>query len=459
MSKKVLIVEVDSAVSNASRTALEASGFSAQETADAKECVDLIRGSPPDLVVLAVDLGPGQSGYLICSRLKKDSELKNIPVVIIGSPDGFEKHSKLKTTRADDYVAKPFEPEELVARIGRLIGFPDPLPAIEDEPGFAELLDADGTVEPDQVVSIDQEATIQGDPELALIDDAFDREASAEASHEANPVSAWDQATEAAEYQASAEAGGFDAAQGEDHHLSTQVEQLQQALASAQTALDEAQRRAEQAEARARGAESAGGKPAPPGKSDKDYFALRDAVSKRDRDLLQLKTQLTEREKEILELHDQETRLEHQIAETAASLSQRESELEAERGRVAERDGSLQRARGELGELRNQLEAAKREHKAAQGQLQQARSDLESARSQLATQASVFSQDAESLRNKIREMESTSVKNEERIDKLHQRIKGDEKLREKTKKALSIALQLLDEQQDASDSEDEPAAA
>jgi len=90
--------------------------------------------------------------------------------------------------------------------------------------------------------------------------------------------------------------------------------------------------------------------------------------------------------------------------------------------------------------------------------VQQTRSELESSRSQLATQAAVFSQDAESLRNKIREMESSSVKNAERMDKLNQRIKGDEKLREKTRKALSIALQLLEEQQ-AAETEDEPAAA
>src|SRR5260370_37014228 len=125
MSKKVLMVEIDWAVWSAARAALEAAGFSAEESADPKACIELIRDTAPDLVVLAVDLGPGQSGYLICSKLKKDSDLKGIPVMIIGPPDGFENQSKLKTTRAEDHVAKPFEPEELVARIGRVIGLPD----------------------------------------------------------------------------------------------------------------------------------------------------------------------------------------------------------------------------------------------------------------------------------------------------------------------------------------------
>src|SRR5260370_5031763 len=163
MSKKVLVVEIESAVSSASRAALEAAGFSAEESADPRGCIELIRGTAPDWVVLAVDLGPGQSGYLICSKLKKDSDLKGIPVIIIGSPDGFEKHSKLKTTRADDYVAKPFEPEELVARIERLIGFPDDIPVTTDDSGFGALLDAE-TVQPDQLVGEEEETTIRGEP-------------------------------------------------------------------------------------------------------------------------------------------------------------------------------------------------------------------------------------------------------------------------------------------------------
>jgi hypothetical protein len=65
----------------------------------------------------------------------------------------------------------------------------------------------------------------------------------------------------------------------------------------------------------------------------------------------------------------------------------------------------------------------------------------------------------EAARSQISEMESSTSKSEARIGKLYERIKGDEKLREKTKKALSIALQLLDEQQSLAGNEDEPAAA
>src|SRR5690242_5649246 len=143
MSKNILIVESDTTLSATLREALEARGFAAQETTDGKGSVERIRQERPDLVVLAVDLSAGQNGYLICGKLKKDDELKPIPIIIIGNPDGFAQHRKLKA-HADDYVSKPVNPEELVERVGGLIGFPE-LPAGEVvDDGFA-LGDLDGS--------------------------------------------------------------------------------------------------------------------------------------------------------------------------------------------------------------------------------------------------------------------------------------------------------------------------
>ncbi len=119
--------------------------------------------------------------------------------------------------------------------------------------------------------------------------------------------------------------------------------------------------------------------------------------------------------------------MEQQVSETAENLAQRESELAGEHDRITEVEASLQQAQSESLELRGEVEAI--------------RGELEAARSQ------------------ISEMESSTSKSEARIGKLYERIKGDEKLREKTKKALSIALQLLDEQQSLAGNEDEPAAA
>src|SRR5258708_38688512 len=103
MSKNGRLVESDSATSAAMKAELEGRHFSIEETADGKGCVELIRRQRPDLVVLAVDLPQGQNGYILCSKLKKDDELKSVPIVIIGNADLFAQHRKLKT-RADDYL-------------------------------------------------------------------------------------------------------------------------------------------------------------------------------------------------------------------------------------------------------------------------------------------------------------------------------------------------------------------
>src|SRR5260370_16601997 len=110
MPAKILIVESDLGTSNAARPELEGRGFSVEETSEGKGCVEHIRHSRPSLIVLAVELSAGQNGYLICSKLKKDPELKDIPLIIIGPPDGFQKHRKLKNTRAEDYLPKPPHP-------------------------------------------------------------------------------------------------------------------------------------------------------------------------------------------------------------------------------------------------------------------------------------------------------------------------------------------------------------
>jgi CheY-like chemotaxis protein len=162
MSKTILIVESDAALSSSLRSELESRGFTVEETSDGKGSVELIRRQRPDLVVMAVDLSAGQNGYILCGKLKKDDELKTVPVVIMGNPDGFAQHSKLKT-RADDYLAKPVDADGLVTTVGNLIGLPElPAAAAPADEGLtgADLMDGEA-----EEISVDAE--------LDSLDDAF----------------------------------------------------------------------------------------------------------------------------------------------------------------------------------------------------------------------------------------------------------------------------------------------
>jgi len=91
---------------------------------DGKEGLEKVRAEKPDLLILDVMM-PEMNGYDVCVVLKADPELKKIPVILLTAVD----QALFKTTytqamgcmtEADDYIAKPVEPEELVKRIGDL---------------------------------------------------------------------------------------------------------------------------------------------------------------------------------------------------------------------------------------------------------------------------------------------------------------------------------------------------
>ncbi|RKI51699.1 response regulator, partial [Corallococcus sp. AB049A] len=175
MSKRILIVESDATLATTLQQALEARGFSAQTTGDGKGSVELIRRERPDLVVLAVDLSAGQNGYLICGKLKKDDELKTVPIVIIGNPDGFAAHGKLKA-RADEYVAKPVDANVLIDRVGGVIGFPEPPVSNEvvDESLTLDSLGEEPSTDFGEEIAVDtgEEPAVAGE-DLDMLDDAF----------------------------------------------------------------------------------------------------------------------------------------------------------------------------------------------------------------------------------------------------------------------------------------------
>ena len=168
MQKNVLLIESDTPFARAMSKALESRGFGVRTSPDGKEGFELARALHPDCVVLCVEL-PGLSGYSWCNRLKKDGDLKSIPLVITSSeatPETFDQHRKLKT-RAEDYLLKPFSPETLVERVTTLVGVPDAGPAEE------ELVTLDD-VELDGAPAEGARVPAEEDADLKMLDDAFD---------------------------------------------------------------------------------------------------------------------------------------------------------------------------------------------------------------------------------------------------------------------------------------------
>ena len=104
----------------------------------------------------------------------------------------------------------------------------------------------------------------------------------------------------------------------------------------------------------------------------------------------------------------------------------------------------------DLEKLEQQLDAARAETAKVQGELAAAHEETEKAKTDvtaLTGEKDLLSEERDDLRRQLEEAQAAAARNEERAVKAYNRVKGDEKLREKTKKALQIALQLLDEVQ------------
>ena len=100
------------------------------------------------------------------------------------------------------------------------------------------------------------------------------------------------------------------------------------------------------------------------------------------------------------------------------------------------------------------LEEARGRAEQLDAELAQARADAEGVRAELEAARAQATQEADASRQRIAELEEAVGRNEDRVSRLYARIKSDEKLREKTKKAIAIASQLLEEQPALPDDEE-----
>jgi DNA-binding response OmpR family regulator len=116
---KVLIVHSEPATLEPHRQELASRGFTVEVLAEARSVLEHARHQRPALVVLAVELSGGQNGYLLCGKLKKDDALQALPIILIGNPDGFAAHRKLKT-HADGYLPHPVAPTALAELVESL---------------------------------------------------------------------------------------------------------------------------------------------------------------------------------------------------------------------------------------------------------------------------------------------------------------------------------------------------
>lgn len=109
---KILIVEDEEAISNLIRMSLQKAGYSCEQAMDGESAADRIAEHTYDLVLLDIML-PGMNGYELLDYIKTT----NMPVIFITAMGTLDDKVKGLKAGADDYITKPFEMVELLARV------------------------------------------------------------------------------------------------------------------------------------------------------------------------------------------------------------------------------------------------------------------------------------------------------------------------------------------------------
>lgn len=115
--QRILVIEDEPDAQALLHTILGQEGFEVMIAPDGPAGIGIFQTSPPDLVLLDWML-PGMSGLLVCRAIRHWS---NVPILIITSRTSQEDLVTALDTGADDYVTKPFQPEELFARMKALL--------------------------------------------------------------------------------------------------------------------------------------------------------------------------------------------------------------------------------------------------------------------------------------------------------------------------------------------------
>ena len=117
MKERILIIEDDELILKMLRRSLVYEGYQVDTAVDGEGGLNLLRDNKPALVILDWML-PGMDGLEVCRRIR---ELGNQPVLMLTAKDTLENRVQGLDAGADDYQVKPFELDELLARIRALL--------------------------------------------------------------------------------------------------------------------------------------------------------------------------------------------------------------------------------------------------------------------------------------------------------------------------------------------------
>jgi len=120
LARNILCVEDEPEMIDLIRLILSRKGFNVQGAAGGVEGIRLIRELRPNLVLLDLMM-PDMDGWEVYQQMKADPALRDIPVIVVtAKAQNIDKVLGLHIAKVDDYIAKPFSPQELLESVERV---------------------------------------------------------------------------------------------------------------------------------------------------------------------------------------------------------------------------------------------------------------------------------------------------------------------------------------------------
>jgi two-component system cell cycle response regulator DivK len=116
VTKRILIIEDQDDNRAIMRDLLNTAGYKLIEAVDGEEGVELAQSERPDLILMDIQL-PVLDGYEATRRIRALAELKSTPIIAVTSYALSGDDIKARAAGCDGYVAKPFSPRELLAKV------------------------------------------------------------------------------------------------------------------------------------------------------------------------------------------------------------------------------------------------------------------------------------------------------------------------------------------------------
>ncbi len=119
--KRILCIEDEEEMIDLIRLILTRRGFDVRGANGGKEGLEIIRKDHPDLILLDLMM-PDMDGWEVYQQMKADESTKDIPVIVVtAKAQSIDKVLGLHIAKVDDYIAKPFSPQELLNSVDKVL--------------------------------------------------------------------------------------------------------------------------------------------------------------------------------------------------------------------------------------------------------------------------------------------------------------------------------------------------